>query len=76
MPVVEVTKFSIVIPFRNEAENLNNLLKSLYKLNYPKHLFEIICVDDDSSVDSVKIITNFKTNNASLNITIITNKRI
>ena len=42
------TKFSIVVPFRNEAENLPLLLKSFSKLNYPSDLFEIILVDDAS----------------------------
>ncbi len=50
------TRFSIVIPFRNESENLPDLLKSIEGLNYPKHLFEIIFVDDDSEDDSVEII--------------------
>ena len=42
------TKFSIIIPFRNEAENLPVLLESLSKLNYPVELFEVILVDDES----------------------------
>jgi len=50
------TKFSILIPFRNEAENLPDLLKSIEALKYPKHLFEIIFVDDESDDDSVDII--------------------
>ncbi|MEP3838126.1 MAG: glycosyltransferase [Algibacter sp.] len=52
------TKFSIVIPFRNEAEHLPELLQSITELNYPKHLFEIIFVDDDSNDKSVNIIQN------------------
>lgn len=54
--LTEKTKFSIVIPFRNEAENLSGLLQSLSNLDYPKHLFEIILVDDASEDDSVEII--------------------
>jgi len=50
------TKFSIVIPFRNEAENLPRLLNSITKLNYPNGFFEVILVDDDSEDDSVLII--------------------
>ena len=42
------TKFSIVVPFRNEAENLPILLDSFSKLNYPMELIEFILVDDDS----------------------------
>jgi cellulose synthase/poly-beta-1,6-N-acetylglucosamine synthase-like glycosyltransferase len=41
-------KFSIIVPFRNEAENLPKLLNSFSKLNYPSDLFEVILVDDDS----------------------------
>lgn len=42
------TRFSIIVPFRNEAENLPKLLKSIEKLNYPTGLFEVILVDDAS----------------------------
>ncbi|MCI4442334.1 MAG: glycosyltransferase [Lentimicrobium sp.] len=43
------TKFSIVVPFRNEAENLPKLLDSFSKMNYPMDLFEVVLVDDFSS---------------------------
>ena len=56
------TSFTIVVPFRNEAENLPNLIQSLSELNYPKFLFEIILVDDDSEDDSVTIIKNIINN--------------
>ena len=42
------TKFSIIVPFRNEAKNLPILLDSFAKLNYPNELFEVFLVDDDS----------------------------
>ena len=42
------TTFTIVVPFRNEAENLPNLLRSFSNLNYPTDLFEVILVDDSS----------------------------
>ena len=48
------TSFSIVVPFRNEKENLPNLLHSISLLHYPKELVEVILVDDDSS-DSWKM---------------------
>ncbi|MCT4630379.1 glycosyltransferase [Winogradskyella sp.] len=50
------TKFSIIIPFRNEANNLPQILNSITNLNYPKDLFEVIFVDDDSKDNSVEII--------------------
>ncbi|TRX34037.1 glycosyltransferase [Flavobacterium sp. ZT3R18] len=42
------TSFTIIVPFRNEAENLPVLLESFSKLNYPTDLFEVILVDDAS----------------------------
>jgi glycosyltransferase involved in cell wall biosynthesis len=42
------TSFTIIVPFRNEAENLPVLLESFSKLNYPTDLFEVILVDDES----------------------------
>ena len=53
------TNFSILIPFRNEAENLPDLLNSIASLDYPNHLYEIIFIDDDSDDDSREIITRF-----------------
>jgi len=62
------TKFSVIIPFRNEVENLTALLKSINALNYPKALFEIIFVDDDSVDDSVKLIKKALENQSDISI--------
>ena len=53
------TKFSIIIPFRNEAENLSRLLLSIAALNYPKSMFEVILINDESEDQSVHIIEKF-----------------
>lgn len=53
------TKFSIVVPFRNEAKNLPDILYSFSQLNYPRDFFEIIFVNDSSDDNSVEIIENF-----------------
>jgi cellulose synthase/poly-beta-1,6-N-acetylglucosamine synthase-like glycosyltransferase len=42
-------RFSILVSFRNEKDNLPNLLQSLSELNYPKELFEVIFIDDNST---------------------------
>jgi cellulose synthase/poly-beta-1,6-N-acetylglucosamine synthase-like glycosyltransferase len=49
-------RFSIIIPFRNEALNLPQLLDSITELSYFKNQYEIIFVNDDSSDNSVEII--------------------
>jgi glycosyltransferase involved in cell wall biosynthesis len=66
------TKFSIIVPFRNEAENLPKLLDSFSKLNYPMELFEVILVDDASEevfsvqnlVFNVEIVKNIRVSNS------------
>ncbi|MFK8061379.1 MAG: glycosyltransferase [Polaribacter sp.] len=68
------TKFSVIIPFRNEAENLPNLLKSIAELNYDKNLVEFIFVDDASTDNSVEIIKRFS-KSVSKSIQIIENYR-
>lgn len=69
------TKFSIIIPFRNEKDNLNNLLKSLVLLNYHKDYFEILMVNDQSTDNSVELIQLFKTQHPNLPIVILENNR-
>jgi len=74
------TKFSIVVPFRNEAENLPKLLNSFSKLNYPNDLFEVILVDDFSSEEfqvqsfrfKVSIIKNIRVSNSPKKDAILT----
>ncbi len=53
------TKFTVVVPFRNEAKHLGKLLRSIEALNYPNHLFEVILVDDESKDNSLEVINNF-----------------
>ncbi len=50
---------TVVIPARNEAENIGALLQDLINQNYPKNLLEIIVVDDHSDDDTVRIAESF-----------------
>lgn len=54
------TQFSIIVPFRDESKNLENLLQSFYQLDYPQEQFEIILVNDFSSDNFKPIIAKFK----------------
>ncbi len=69
-----VTKFSIIVPFRNEQKHLENLLRSIDRLNYPKNMFEVIFVDDTSTDASLEIIKK-ATKNLEFT-TIVPNNRI
>ena len=68
------TKFSVIIPFRNEADHLTLLLASISRLNYPKSMFEIILVDDESHDNSVDIIQNYALE--GFNISVVQNIRL
>lgn len=57
--VKPVTGFSIIIPARNEEENISACIQSILKNNYPQHLFEIIIADDFSTDSTPQIIESF-----------------
>jgi glycosyltransferase involved in cell wall biosynthesis len=56
--------FSIIIPFRNEENNLSGLLKSIDSIRYENTKLEVLLVDDQSSDSSRELIEEFisKTN--------------
>ena len=60
------TKISVIIPARNEAENIKNCLDSIINQSYPKHLFEILVVDDHSTDNTAAIITGYASQNVKL----------
>ena len=43
---------SVIIPFRNEAENILKSIESIENLDYPEDKFEVIYVDDNSTDNS------------------------
>ncbi|MEZ0006087.1 glycosyltransferase involved in cell wall biosynthesis [Flavobacterium sp. 28YEA47A] len=52
--------FSIIVPFRNEAQHLPQLLYSFSQMDYPRSNFEIVFVNDASTDDSVSVIKEFQ----------------
>ncbi len=68
--------FSILIPFRNEVENLPQLLKCLGELNYPKHLFQIYLIDDYSEDDSKQVCIKYIEKLGFKNVQILENKNL
>lgn len=71
-----MTFFSIVVPFRNEAENLPALLESLKNLDYPSELFEFIFVDDFSSDKSQRIVYDWRMQNGTFAFTLLENIKV
>jgi cellulose synthase/poly-beta-1,6-N-acetylglucosamine synthase-like glycosyltransferase len=52
-------KFSIIIPARNEENNMINTIDDLIQQNYPPDLFEIIIINDDSTDQTYKIAFDY-----------------
>jgi cellulose synthase/poly-beta-1,6-N-acetylglucosamine synthase-like glycosyltransferase len=53
------TSVSIIIPARNEAKNIGNLLHDIAQQFYPKELIEVIVIDDFSEDNTYEIATNY-----------------
>ena len=53
------TKFSILIPARNEAEEIERCLTAIFKQDYPAALMEVIVIDDFSTDDTAVLVENF-----------------
>ena len=53
-------KISVIIPVRNEEENIFHLLTRLSQQSYPDELVEVIVVDDHSTDDTASIVRQFE----------------
>ena len=62
------TSVTIIIPARNEAANIGNLLQDIVHQIYPKDLVEIIVIDDFSEDATFEIVSNLKSELSNLNI--------
>jgi cellulose synthase/poly-beta-1,6-N-acetylglucosamine synthase-like glycosyltransferase len=53
------TKISVIIPARNEEKNIGNLLTALASQSYPRHLYEIIVIDDHSEDNTASEVKRY-----------------
>lgn len=68
--------YSILIPARNESENIIRCLKSLVDQNFSKSNFEIIVIDDNSNDNTRDLVDEFiKLQNSSLELRLIESPR-
>lgn len=64
-------KISIVVPVYNERKVIKYKLKNLSRIEYPRHLMEIIFVDSGSTDSTVNFIKKFSNDHPHINIKII-----
>jgi len=62
------TKASIIIPARDEENNILNLIKDLRGQSIPKEFFEVLIVDDNSSDKTAEVVESFINNHPDCNI--------
>jgi cellulose synthase/poly-beta-1,6-N-acetylglucosamine synthase-like glycosyltransferase len=62
------TKVSVIVPARNEEENMLACLESLAAQNYPAELFEIIVVDDHSTDGTARLVSVFSEKNKNVKL--------
>jgi glycosyltransferase involved in cell wall biosynthesis len=58
--MIPSTTFSIIIPARNEANNIGPLLESILAQTYSHDLFEVIVVDDHSTDETASIVSRYE----------------
>ncbi|MGC9331793.1 MAG: glycosyltransferase [Bacteroidales bacterium] len=69
-PLTTPAQVDVVIPFRDEANNLHKLLHDLLNQTYPSTLFHVIFIDDHSTDGGDKIISE-AINKHHLNATLL-----
>ena len=60
------TPISVIIPARDEEENIAVCLDSLLAQNYQAHLFEVIVIDDFSTDGTAGIVLSYADKNVRL----------
>ncbi len=68
---IEEQGITVIIPFRNEEQNLPNLLKTLADQNYPLRLYEVMLVDDHSADRSASIARQFIENHSNFRLLVL-----
>lgn len=62
------TRFSIIIPARNEANNIADCLRSVLQQQYPVHLFEVIVINDHSTDNTEAIVRSLQQQHSNLQL--------
>lgn len=58
------TSVTVLVPARNEAANISACLHAILACNYPQHLLEILVLDDFSTDDTARIVSEIAAANA------------
>jgi cellulose synthase/poly-beta-1,6-N-acetylglucosamine synthase-like glycosyltransferase len=65
---------TVLVPARNEEENIESCLRSLAESNYPADRFEIIAINDRSSDRTLEIMKNIASSYSNIKVLNITDE--
>jgi cellulose synthase/poly-beta-1,6-N-acetylglucosamine synthase-like glycosyltransferase len=68
----EYPNISVIVPAKNEQDNIGNCVNSILESNYPIDRFEIIVVNDQSTDDTASILNKFESEISNLRVITIT----
>ncbi|MCF8302276.1 MAG: glycosyltransferase [Bacteroidales bacterium] len=68
------TTISVIIPVRNEEENIAKCLQSIINQDFPTEKLQIIIADDHSTDNTLKLCRSFQNQHSSFNIKIVENQ--
>ncbi|MEP7255920.1 MAG: glycosyltransferase [Ferruginibacter sp.] len=60
------TRITVIIPARNEEENIGRCLDSVCNQSYPEDLYEVLVVDDHSTDNTAEIVKIYAAKNVKL----------
>lgn len=63
-----ITSFSVIIPARNEAENIGMCLKGILQQSHPEELFEVIVVNDHSTDATAEVVKELQQRHSNLHL--------
>ncbi len=59
---------SVIVPARNEEENIGNCLQSLCRIDYPTRKLQIIVVDDNSEDKTASVVREYCTSEKNVSL--------
>lgn len=66
--ITPATRFTVIIPARDEEEQIAECVTGILQQHYPAHLFEVIVIDDHSSDATPAIIQQLQQQHANLHL--------
>lgn len=65
---IELPNISILVAARNEEHNIENCLRALTQLHYPKEKIEILVGNDDSQDNTEQLIRNYSSEHSQISL--------